>query len=554
MYDLASVRLPRLTGRALSLFAGALDSPASRSLLLARLLRDAGVEAFRRKTIDDPPTFAPIASDKSAAGRAPIPPLDEIFDEHAPSTFASIRSFRDAYRSRRIGPREVIGKIFTAMDASAAGARPLGAFIACDREDVRAQARASEERWSKGIPIGPLDGVPIGIKDELDQKPYPTSVGTSFLGAVPAKSDATAVARLRALGAVLIGKLNMNEIGINPNGGNMTHGLVRNPYHLDRDPGGSSSGSAAAVAAGFCPVAIGADGGGSIRIPAALCGVVGLKATFGRISEHGAAPLCWTVAHVGPIGATVEDVAIAYAAIAGPDETDPFSLYQPAPSLEGWHDSDLSGLKVGVFRPWFEHASLEVVRAADAALLSLSSMGVERREVQIPELDSMRVAHAVTILSEMAASMSAHLERGAKLTLPTRINVSLGKGFIAQDYVHAQRMRTRAIAAFARAFESVDLIATPATAITAPEIPVTSAKEGWSDLTTVTEVMRFMFPSNLTGHPAITLPVGYDSLGLPIGLQLIGKPWAEHLLLRVARALEVRVERRRPPLYHALLE
>ena len=195
----------------------------------------------------------------------------------------------------------------------------LGWFIAWSADDIR-QAEASAQRFREGRPLSVFDGVPVAVKDELDQVPFPTTGGTSFLGREPARHDSEVVARLRAAGALLIGKTNMHEVGINPIGLNPHHGATRNPWNPARLTGGSSSGSAAVVAAGLSPVAIGADGGGFIWIPAALCGVVGRKATWTRISEHGVLPLCWTAGHdVGPIGATVRDVASAYAVIAGPD-------------------------------------------------------------------------------------------------------------------------------------------------------------------------------------------------------------------------------------------
>ena len=175
-------------------------------------------------------------------------------------------------------------------------------MIAVNRDDVMKQAREATQRIKAGKPLSIFDGVPVAVKDELDMVPYPTTVGTSFLGKSPAKEDATVVARMRAAGALLVGKTNMHEIGINVTGLNPHHGTTRNPYNTDHFTGGSSSGSATAVAAGLVPVAIGADGGGSIRIPASFCGVFGLKPTFGRVSEHGAAPLCWSVAHRRTVG------------------------------------------------------------------------------------------------------------------------------------------------------------------------------------------------------------------------------------------------------------
>jgi Asp-tRNA(Asn)/Glu-tRNA(Gln) amidotransferase A subunit family amidase len=361
------------------------------------------------------------------------------------------------------------------------------------------------------------------------------------------------VARLRAAGALLIGKTNMHEIGINPDGFNRHYGIIRNPYSLDCHAGGSSNGSAAAVAAGFCPVAIGADGGGSIRIPAALTGMVGLKATFGRVSEHGAAPLTWTMGHLGPIGATVSDVALAYACIAGPDVRDPNSLLQPPVNLEGWNSTDLRGLRLGIYRPWYEHAEPDIVEDCDTMIRRLVEMGATVIEIEIPELDEMRVAQAQTILAEMVSNMKPHAEHWMELSPPTRISLTLGKAMTSADYLQGQRVRTRAIEHFRRAFRVADVILTPATAITAPVVPDDCENDGWSDLSATTELMRFAMPGNLTGLPAIAFPVGYNARGLPTAMQAMARPWEEHLLLRVAFAAEQVTSRRRPPVFYNVL-
>jgi Asp-tRNA(Asn)/Glu-tRNA(Gln) amidotransferase A subunit family amidase len=300
-------------------------------------------------------------------------------------------------------------------------------------------------------------------------------------------------------------------------------------------------------------VAIGADGGGSIRIPAALTGLVGLKATFGRVSEHGAAPLTWSMGHLGPIGATVGDVALVYACIAGPDPRDPNTAYQPPVTLDGWDQPDLRGLRLGIYRPWFDHAEAGIVEDCRTMIDRFVEMGATVQEVEIPELDEMRVAQALTILAEMASNMALHAEHWDELSPSTRVNLSLGMATTSEDYLQAQRVRSRAIAHFRRAFEACDVILTPATAITAPVVPDNCEDDGWSDLGTVTELMRFAMPGNLTGLPAIAFPVGYDSRGLPTGMQAMGRAWEEHTLLRVAYAAEMVLARRRPPTYYEVV-
>jgi hypothetical protein len=241
--------------------------------------------------------------------------------------------------------------------------------------------------------------------------------------------------------------------------------------------------------------------------------------TFGRVSERGAVPLCWSVAHLGPIGATVEDVALAYAIMAGPDPRDPLSQAQPPVTLAGWNNPDLAGARLGIYRPWFQHAAPAIVALCEAMLDQFKRAGAQVYAIEIPELDLMRLAHIVTILSEMAASIADHPDEISRLGPSVRLTLALTAGFSPTDYVKAQRIRTRALATFAGVFEQVDAIITPATAITAPPIPPGGSESGWSDLSVTTELMRYVFPGNLAGLPAITFPVGYDEHELPIGMQ-----------------------------------
>jgi Asp-tRNA(Asn)/Glu-tRNA(Gln) amidotransferase A subunit family amidase len=452
-----------------------------------------------------------------------------------------------------VTPQDVADRFLRAVANSDRNLPPLRAFIASYREDILEQARASAARYRAGTTLGFLDGVPVAVKDELDMMPYPTTVGTRFLGNVAAQRDATVVQRLRDAGAMLVGKTNMYEIGILPSGINPHFGAVRNPYNLSHNSGGSSSGSAAAVSAGLCPGAIGADGGGSIRVPACFCGVVGLKATYGRVSECGAEPLCWSVAHVGPIGATVDDVALLYACIAGPDPADRNTLGQP-PIRSEQYDGTLRGIRLGIYRDWFNDADPEVVATCERLVKALVPLGIEIVEIVIPDLQMIAIAFGLTILSEMAASMSIHEERHrCDFGWMTREMLAIVGNTRPSDYVIAQRVRTRALRNFLSALDNVSAIVTPATAVTAPRIEGRSLPDGDSDVAQTMRTMQFASVANFTGLPAISIPAGYDPSGLPIGLQLIGRPWHEGLLLRMAYAAEALVERKRPTMYYDLL-
>jgi Asp-tRNA(Asn)/Glu-tRNA(Gln) amidotransferase A subunit family amidase len=540
----------------LELFSSALGNPITRAVLMGPLLKNGGIIKLRSLHPCEPPTLYPLAYQPDPTARPIEANTLENFADKNPhkGPFCSIRDYTEAYRSGKITPEDIAENVLKSILESDQNTPPLRAFIANDRDDVLAQAKASTQRIKAGHPLSILDGVPVAVKDEVDQVPYPTTAGTSFLGDKPASQDSTVVARLRAAGALLIGKANMHEIGINPNGSNVHYGMVRNPYNLNRDTGGSSSGPAASVAAGICPVAIGADGGGSIRIPATLCGLVGLMSTFGRVSEFGAAPLCWSVGHLGPLAANVEDAALTYAVIAGPDPRDPNTLHQPQPSIEGWNNPDLSGITLGIYTPWFKHASNEVVSACEALLEKLVQAGAKTKEIEIPELDSMRIAHVISILAEMAASMQNYREHIKDFGDSVKVTLTLGQVFTSHDYLLAQRIRTRAMAIFNEVLRDVDAIVTPGTGMTAPQIPVTDPHGGWSDMSVDTEMMRYVFPGNLTGLPAITFPAGYDKQGLPIGMQVMGRPWEENRLLQIAYAAEQVVERKLPQLYYRILK
>lgn len=558
-YELQSLDLPKLTGRPLQAFAAAMDNTTMRAMLLGRLLEQGGIPKLRDRKLDEAPTLYPSLTTPPAAERPLLTSMELLAQSaadlpaRAGAVFATTADYAAAYRRGEATPPDVAQRVIDSIAGSDRGEKPLRLFIASDAQDVMRQAHAAAQRLREGRPLSIFDGVPVAVKDEIDMTPYPTTLGTSFLGKSPVERDSTLVGLLRAAGALLIGKANMHEIGINPNGLNVHHGIVRNPYHRDHDPGGSSSGPAAAVAAGLCPVAIGADGGGSIRVPAAHCGLVGLKATFGRISETGVPPLTWSMGHVGPIGATVADVALAYALIAGPDPLDGRTHTQPPVTLDGWTNTDLSGVRLGVYRRWFEHAAPEVVAANERVLGELIERGARLVEIEIPELDEMRIAHVVTILSEMVNNMDHYPENRTDFGPAVRINLALARAFTAADYVQAQKMRTRALRIFAGLFQKVDAVVSPTTAVTAPPIPANGWPYGWSDLSTETEVMRFVFPGNLTGLPAISFPAGYDSGGMPIGMQVMGRHWEENLLLRIAYAAEQVVERKRPSVFFDLL-
>jgi Asp-tRNA(Asn)/Glu-tRNA(Gln) amidotransferase A subunit family amidase len=561
-YKRLPVTAPTLSGMPLKVFVESLEGPLGKKIG-RKLMRDSGFDRFME---DSAGAATPLQVPLPHPENTPANPEDSLGLAEAavaaptsrPGSFsmASIAKIQEAYRKKECTPVEVARRAIEGIERFDQGEDDMSFFIAHLPEDVLKQAEASAARHEKGEILSVLDGVPIAVKDEIDMMPYPTTLGTRFLGVEGAQADSTVVERLRAAGAVLLGKANMQEIGINPIGINPFHGACRNPYQRGHITGGSSSGSAAVVAAGLCPASLGADGGGSIRIPAALCGQVGLKATWGRISEHGVPPLCWNVGHVGPIGATVGDVAAVYSVIAGKDPHDLNTLSQPTPHLDGLADLDLSGIRLGLHRPQFEDAEPEVVKACDDLLEVLKDAGAEVVEVHAPRVNTNWWAHVVIIVTEMATAMREHhIADRRRFGLDTRTNLALAHLFSAREYCHAMRHRHRLTVESLEMMKTVDAIVTPTTAISAPPIPEDTLKSGGqSNIKQVESLMRFVRDSNLTGFPSVSVPAGFDARGLPIGCQITGRPWEENLLLRLALVAEQAVQRQAPTHHVNLLE
>lgn len=558
-YDLEPMVAPRLAGGALAAFTWFIESPLTRWMYLPRAIRDAGIPKLREAELSEAPAVMPrlpscseLGQPVATSGIKPAVIAGAPAIELPGFQFATVADYAEAYRDGRTTPERVAEHLLEVFAELAAADNKI--LVVYSRDDLLKQARESTKRLHDGDAFGPFDGVPVAVKDELDMVPFPTRVGTRFLGTSPPKYDATVVARMRRAGAMMLGKVSMSQIGIGVSGINPHQGTPRNPYDPNRCTGGSSSGPAASVASGLCPVALGADGGGSIRTPAALCGVHGLKPTFGRVSEHGAAPLCWSVAHVGPLAATARDLAMAYAVIAGPDRRDAHTLFQPAPTVGGMEDLDLSDIVLGVYREWFEDADPDVVEQCNAGLAALVERGATVRDIEIADMDLTRVAHVVTIVTEMFTALEQHYRRARdEFEHSVRINFALAGQLTPSDYVRAQQVRTRAAQILEKLYEDVDVIVTPTTGCTAPVLRPVALAKGESDLATLSKIMRFVFHANLVGLPATSAPTGYDRAGLPVGLHLMGRAWEEALLLRLARVVESAVERRKPKVHFDLL-
>ena len=456
----------------------------------------------------------------------------------------SAAQLHQAYASGQLRPSQVVAHTLHEAHRLESAATPLEAFVILDDAQVLAQAKASDARWASGQPRGPLDGVPVAVKDEFDVQGYPTAAGTRFMGQRAAAQDCVMVERLRAAGAIILGKTSMHEIGLGGSGVNPGGQTARNPFDPRRFTGGSSSGSGAAVGAGVCPLAIGSDAGGSIRIPAALCGVYGLKPTYGRVPITGGALLAWTLDHVGPLGASLQDLASFMDVTAGADAHDRASQEAPAWRPVGLlRPGQIGQLRLAWSRAACEGAKPQTRRAFMQALERLRAAGAHVEEVTLPWADQIQPVGYVTLVSEAAASQREWLKAHRQdYSLPIRLMLAIGERVSAAEYLHAQRVRTLIRQMFDRVLEGHDAFLSPTTGDVAQVISQAALQGGEVHSQINADVSRFTFAGNLTGLPALTMPLAQDEAGMPMGIQLMGAAWSEAALLRAAATLEPLLE------------
>ena len=399
------------------------------------------------------------------------------------------------------------------------------------------QARASDTRRSRrSATLGPLDGIPVALKDNYLTADMPTTAGTSAPGLTFAAEDSACAQRLRAAGCVLIGKTRTHEFAwgtISP--------PVSNPWDIERIPGGSSGGSAASVAAGFVPLALGSDTGGSVRIPASFCGTVGFKPTFGRISRVGIVPHSWSLDHPGPLTRTVEDAAIAMNILAGYDPRDPACQNQPVPDYTADIGRSVRGLRIGIIENHFmDRNTPDVQKAVNASIDALQSSGARTVHFRLPLLAyGLGAIYAIELASSGAyhdRAVSAGLTRGYQNDV--RALVEMGRLVSAVDYLKAEQVRTLLCEEFKRIFDQVDVVVTPTEPITAWKKGRDTIGIDGEEESVLAASWRLTYPFNLTGLPAISVPCGFDKDGLPIGLQIAGRPFDESTVLRCATAVE----------------
>jgi len=415
----------------------------------------------------------------------------------------------------------------------------LNAFITITEETALEQARRADEDFARGVDRGPLQGIPYALKDLFNTRGIRTTGGTKiYAGNVP-DHDSAVYEKLQAAGAVLMGKTGLHELAYGITSNNPHYGAVRNPHDPARIPGGSSGGSGAAVAAGMVFFAMGSDTGGSIRIPAAYCGCVGLKPTFGRVSRFGSMPLGASLDHMGPMTRSARDAALVMNAIAGYDSRDDSSSREPAANFLNAGFS-LKDARVGVPENFYNERLAPEVAAAFAAVLKTAEVaGATLIPIRVPDPEAINIAGRIILLAEVSALMEPHIHRRGDFGADVQALLDQGRLLAATDYINAQRLRRRFQREWAGLFGNngnlVDFIFTPTAPILAPLIGQTEVDWAGSAEDVRLATTRLVRGINVLGLPAASIPLPVN--GLPVGLQIVGKPFAEDAVLAAADAL-----------------
>ena len=453
--------------------------------------------------------------------------------------WASLAELARQVAARRVSPVEVVQ---AHLDRIGKLDGALRAFLTVTGDQALEAARAAEQAVMAGRPLGPLHGVPIALKDLYCTKGVRTTGGSKILGDWIPEEDATVVTRLAAAGAISLGKLNMHEFAYGPEGLNVHYGTPRNPWDAatHRICGGSSSGSGAAVAAGLCAGALGSDTGGSIRIPSSLCGLSGLKPTYGRVSRAGALPLSWSLDHVGPMCRSAADCALVLGAMAGYDPRDPTSSVLPVPDYAAALSGEVTGLRIGVLRRFFlESADEEVARAVEAAVAALQGLGATAAEAALPLMAHAAGASTAVLAPEAYAYHERWLQTRPQDYGPdVRERLRVGAFISGADYLQGARVRGLIRDEVDQVLAGLDVLICPSTPIAATAVDQGEVVIRGERQSVRQSLIRYTRPFNLSGHPAVSVPCGLTTSGLPIGLQIVGRPFDEATVLRVADAYQ----------------
>ncbi len=464
-------------------------------------------------------------------------------NEEESLAFASIEELAALLAKRKVSPVELTEMFLRRIDRQNPS---LNAFITVTAEHALAAARRAEKQFLRRrgsrLENFPLLGIPITIKDNIWTRGIRSTAGSKILSDFVPSEDSTVARKLTRAGAVMLGKTNLNEFAYGITGGNAHYGPAHNPWALARISGGSSAGSAVAIAAGLCMASVGTDTGGSIRVPSAFCGTVGLKPTFGRVSVFGTMPLSPSFDHVGPLARSVTDAAILLGLIAGRDALDPTSSPKPVGDFRGALRKPLGKFRLGRPREYFwEKVDPEVRRATEAAVRDMEKRGAVVREVSLPHLKvSLDAATDISLAEALHVHEAAGYfpARAADYGEEVRQRIDAGAKISAVSYLAGFDVRKRLLAEFDAAFQNVDAIVAPTVPVPAPPIGADSVQIDGEQVGARPAIVGHCRPANFTGLPAISIPCGFTRDGLPVGLQLIGRAFDEATILRIALSYE----------------
>jgi aspartyl-tRNA(Asn)/glutamyl-tRNA(Gln) amidotransferase subunit A len=441
-------------------------------------------------------------------------------------------------KSREISPVDLVG---ASLDRIKAVDKRLSAYITVFDDEARKIAKAAETMIMAGHDLGPLHGIPIALKDNLAVKGFRTTAGSKVLKDWIPDHDATVTERLRRAGSIFVGKLNMHEFAWGGTSDNPHYGAVRNPWDSERFPAGSSGGSGVAVAARMCFGAIGTDTGGSIRLPSAINGVVGIRPTYGRVSNYGIIPLAWSMDTAGPMTRTVEDCAIMFSAIAGHDPKDASTSRAPVADYTEGLNRGIKGLRIGVVPSYFFHHLQPPVRdAVKGGLKTLEGLGAEVVDVNIENIHGNISAQLTIEAAEPSTYHQRWLrEQPDNYGADVRSLLEIGEMLLATHYLQAQRYRTLLRQEFLEAFKKVDVFICPTLPFTATKVGAMKVViENGVEEDMLSAIMQFTGVPSLTGLPSLNVPCGFDHDGLPVGMQIIGRPFDEASLFRIGAAFQ----------------
>jgi aspartyl-tRNA(Asn)/glutamyl-tRNA(Gln) amidotransferase subunit A len=528
---LTQSRMPRLKGASLRNLRRLIQTEPFRSIARAKTRADYQVAEMMALPVEARQYFD--EHPEPVAGAGPRQWGDAEYAPPSPGDHReTISDLARAYRAGELDPVAVLEHILDRETNSDFGDSTYSPFVSIDEERARTAAEASRDRWRAGEPLGPLDGIPVPVKDHHHMEGLPTRSGTAFMNERP-EVDSIAVERLEDAGAVLIGKTHVTEWGMQPTGYNPHFDMPRNVYSGEHAAGGSSTGTATAVALGLAPVGLGSDGGGSIRIPSAVNGLFGIKPSFLRIGRTGDAWATSTVSHNGPIGQSVADL-VEFLAVTGaePDPNDYATQYAPAVSdlADSWRAAlgrGIDGARIGLWSWAWEQADPDIAEICRAALAELERDGAELVDLEIPYSQYHQSLGVLAIGVEAVGLLHDAVHYfGEETSEDLRLIIEALSTIDARDYMIARRTRAGLRRSLADAIRTVDLIAMPTVNMTAPRYTLAEDGTAIYDEHATTQLCRFAFLGNITGLPAGTVPVGMKD-GLPVGLQLMGDAWDE---------------------------